>query len=1360
MSTTFFHTMTARENTKILPMSFAQEGLWFLDQLEPGSSVNTLSATVEVNKPLLIAELRASLNLLVQRHEILRTAFQMHEEQLVQVIAPSMSIPLPLIDLRLLPEAAQHAEVQRLTLEQARSPFDLSQGPLLRCTLLHIADEHFHLLLTLHRIIGDPASLGIFVHELASLYDASTLSVPLPPVPMQYAQFALSQREALTQDVLREHLAYWKPLLAEAPAVLDLPTDHTRPAVASLRGASMELQIPPALTQRLHALSQQQAVSLESLLSAAFVTLLSRYTAQDDLLIGTISPMRQSAETQMLIGPCENPLVLRTDLSAVTSFIDLLKYIDEHRQEAATYDALPFDLLLKEVAPPRSLDRAPFFQVLLRLPYSASSMPPGWMVSHLEVGTGTSQFDLTLELHEGADGLLSRFIYRTDLFDASTILRLADHWQILLESIVAEPTMPWSQLPLLSTPERTQLLHTWTATQRDFPLESTFAQLFEAQVERSPDAIAVECEGEQLSYRELNQRVNQLAHTLRELGIGPEILVALLAERGIPLLLSTLAIFKAGGAYLPLDPAHPESRLHRVIEQSGCQFVLSTAAFANTRSRTLQQIPKEHRPREITFEQVLQISAPQGNLPATSGPRSLMYVIYTSGSTGIPKGAMVEQRGMINHLYAKIQALDLGSADRVAQTASQCFDISVWQFLAALLVGGQVQIYPDAIAHDAATLLQRVEQQQVSILETVPSLLGAMLDTYERQEVTRPSLRALRWLIPTGEALPVSLCQRWLSCYPHIPLLNAYGPTECSDDVTHYAIFEPPQQTLKSIPIGKAIPNMQLYVLDRHLQAQPMGVSGELYVGGIGVGRGYRNDEKRTRESFLADPFSKEQGARLYKTGDLGRYLPDGNLEFLGRVDFQVKVRGYRIELGEIEAVLSQHEGVREVVVIVREEQVGEPRLVAYMVPQHGQTVNIEALKGQVKQQLPAYMVPSAFVVLDHLPLTSNGKLDRGALPVVEMGRREKEEGYMAAVVPVQQQLVEMWEELLGVHPIGIKDDFFELGGDSLQAVRLFDRIEQRYGKRLALSTLFAGATIEQVATAVQEVPRKQAENRAPYVVVQAGGSRQPFFFLHGEWKGGALYTLELARALGPEQPFYLLEPYRFDGLKVAPSLEEMAAAHLETLRTIQPEGPVLLGGYCNGALIAYEMTRQLHAQGQAVDLLLLIDPDAPARHRWVRRSISHFCNLVGINQKTQFEWFLCLQHIYRFTRFSHYRQLRISELSGSIEPGRIISTPLRLKFEALVPKVESLRQDYLNMYDWSATDYAPDLYSGKIIFFWTSEEPWRPVGWQKVVKAKAGDVETHMLPGNHITSRTEYLPVLTERVCACIRKAQTSETN
>ncbi|MBV9228234.1 MAG: amino acid adenylation domain-containing protein, partial [Chloroflexi bacterium] len=1075
---------------------------------------------------------------------------------------------------------------------------------------------------------------------------------------------------------------------------------------------------------------------------------------------GNEVPARSRAGTESLIGPFENLQPLHVDLSGNPSFAQLFERMRQTMQEAQTHEDLPFELLLKEVPNSRTLGRNLLVRAMLRLPLTQPPLPDGWRLTYLEEGTGTAQFDLALELQDSVQGLLARFIYRTDLFEESTIARLAGHWQTLLESIVADIRQPLARVSLLTVQERSQLLEEWTATEKPYP-QHGIAQLFEAQVARRPEAIAVICEEEQISYQELNRQANQLAHLLRANGVGPETLVALLAERGIPFVVAVLAVFKAGGAYVPLDPYHPPVRLRRVIEQSHCKLVLTTKAFVATALGVLEDLSSDEAPGCIYLESVPQTSQPEENLPDSSGPGDLAYVIYTSGSTGQPKGAMVEQRGKLNHLFAKIEALTLSESDTVAQTASQCFDISVWQFLAALLVGGSVRIYPDVVAHDAMELLRQVQEHGVSILETVPSLLSAMLDAQQPEKLNLP---ALRWLIPTGEALPVELCRRWLERYPHVPLLNAYGPTECSDDVTHYVISQPPQGTSRSVPIGKAIPNMRLYVLDKHLEPLPVGVSGELYVGGIGVGRGYLGDEQRTAEAFVADPFSSEEGARLYKTGDRARYLPDGNLEFLGRLDYQVKVRGYRIELGEIEAVLSQQAGVRQAVVVVREDEPGEQRLVAYVVLDQ-QRVTVEDLKSWLMRQVPNYMVPAAFVVLEQLPLTANGKLNRKALPVPERSRSEGQR-YVAPQEPLHRQLVEIWEDVLGAHPIGIRDDFFELGGDSLLAVRLFERIRQECGKRLSLSTLFAGATIEHVAGLLQEEESKQEEpgtqGRAALVVVQKGGSRRPFFYLHGEWRGVALYSRELAHRLGEEQPFYLLEPYDFDGLAVPPTFEEMAAAHLEVVRRVQPEGPYLLGGWCNGGLMAYEMARQLHAQGQTVELLVLMDPDAPARHRWVHRTINLVGNLLRISEEKQFEGFLYLQHIYRYVRFSRYRRAKNAELLDSVEPGEAGrkpgnggSMPLSLRLKALVPKVETLRLEYLNMYDWPASDYAPDLYPDKITFFWTSEEPWRLVGWQKVVKAKESEVEMHVLPGNHITCRTEHLPVLAEHLRTCLSKAQ-----
>ncbi len=1361
---------TSEQTLHAFPVSPTQEGLWFLQQLEPESVAYNIYVVLRVRKPLDVETLERSLNALVQRHDALRTTFGTQEGKPVQLIAPTLTLALPVLDLQHLPEHEREAEAQRLASADAQRPFDLARGPLLRTTLLRLAPEESLLLLTVHHIVADGWSLNVLLPELSSLYAAfaSGQPSPLPDLPLQYTDFAVWQRELLQGEQFAEQLAYWERLLANGPEVLELPIARPRTAQLSSRGTIYSLTLPQTLTDELKYLSRQQGGTLYMTLVAAFQTLLYRYTGQEDLVIGTIAANRTQAETETLVGFLINTLVLRTDLSGNPSFVALLARVREVVLAAQAHQELPFTSLVKAIRPDRQAGRNPLFQVMIRFDTPLASLPEGWEPVDLGNLTATAQFELSVEVQEGPEGLRCRFEYSTDLFDEATIARLAGHWQVLLAGIVANPNQPLSTLPLLTEQERQQMLVEWNATQTEYPLEQCLHQLFEAQVERIPEAVAVVCEGEQLSYQELNARANRLAHQLRERGIGPERLVALLTERGIPLLISILAVFKAGGAYLPLDPHHPAARLRRVIEHSRCSLVLATMAFAPTLAQALEGVPGELCPEALYYEETLQASQSEENRPVCSTPRELAYVIYTSGSTGMPKGAMVEQRGMLNHIYAKIDALALTSGDRVAQTASQCFDISVWQFLAALLVGGSVQIYPDEVAHDPIQLLTQVERHQVSILETVPSLLQAMLDADEIEAASRPKLGTLRWLVPTGEALAAELCRRWLSIYPHVPLLNAYGPTECSDDVTHYPIYEVPDGMRSSIPIGRAIPNMRLYVLDQHLEPLPIGVSGELYVGGIGVGRGYLGDERRTTEAFVPDPFGSEDGARLYKTGDLTRYLPDGNIEFLGRLDFQVKLRGFRIELGEIEAVLNQHPAVRQAVVVAREDTPGDKRLVAYVEQQKEQSATAAELKSHVMKQVPTYMVPSAFVPLERLPLTANGKVDRRALPAPEHGRSMVEESYVAPRLSVEQQLVQIWEELLGVRPIGIKDAFFELGGDSLLAVRLFDRMAQVCGKKLPLSTLFVEATIEHLAKALGGESKvalpvgTKTDGRAPLVVVQAGGSRQPFFYLHGEWKGGGFYSRKMAQHLGPEQPFYLLEPYKFESLAVLPTFEEMAAAHLEAMRSIQAEGPYFLSGYCNGGLLAYEMARQLQAQGQTVGLVLLMDPDFPARHRSVRNVISRFCNLLQLGQEKQFEWFLRLQHVYRYVRFAHYRRSTNAELLGSIEEGdpggkdsKAGPTSSGPRLKALLPRVETLRQNWSNIYDWLVANYTPGLYPGKITFFWTSEEPRRSDGWQKVMKAKEGEVEVYINPGNHISGRTEYLPMLAERLRECLTKAQ-----
>src|SRR5579883_575155 len=1063
MTTTAMTGATAQD-VYAFPMSFAQQRLWLLDRLNPQSAAYNLFFTARIGMPLNSATLQQSLDALIRRHEILRTIFGVRDGQPVQLVLPAMPVPLAVVDLQHIPQERREGELLRLAKEEVRRPFDLARGPLLRLTLFQLEPAVSLLLLTVHHIVFDGWSASIFFRELAALYQAFADSWPaaLPELPVQYADFAIWQREQLQGDVLADHLTYWKKQLEGAPAALELPTDRPRPASSPSRGATLLFGLSRSLTDDLKALSRKEGVSLFTLLVAAFQTLLYRYTGQEDLLLGIEAADRGQAETKGLIGFFVNTLVLRAHLAGESAFRALLGRVQKSLSEAYAHQDLPIEYLVRELQPERAAGQNPFFQVMLSLDPLIAPLASGWKMIPLPLESGAAKFGLSLEMQDRAQGLLTYIEYNTDLFDAATIERLTGHWQTLLEGIVTDPDQHIADLPLLTEAEWRQQVITWNATRAAYPEQQCFHELFEAQVERTPEAVAVICERERLTYRALNQRANQLARYLQAWGVGSESVVPLLAERSIPFLIAMLAVFKAGAAYLPLDPRHPPLRIRHILEHNRARLLLAAKDF----SPLLAQAAGE---TEVLYFEDLHLDGTEAeNLPARATPRNLAYVIYTSGSTGLPKGAMLEQRGMVNHLYAKISALDITARDSVAQTASQCFDISVWQFLAALLVGGRTHIFPDSVAHDPMRLLQQVEQHQVSILETVPSLLRVMLESIESGSRAYPRLERLRWLVPTGEALPPEFCRRWLSVYPHIPLLNAYGPTECSDDVTHYPIYAPLADGLVHTPIGRPINNIRLYVLDRQLRPLPVGVNGELYVGGVGVGRGYLNDARRTAEAFVPDPFCDRPGARLYRTGDLVRYLTDGNIEFLGRVDHQVKIRGYRIEPGEIESLLRQHASVQDVVVVVREDSPGNKTLVAYVVTSGGATG--DELRAYVKDKLPDYMVPSAFVLLDALPLTPNGKVDRRALPAPDYGRLQQNDDFVAPVSPLQHQLVQIWEELLETRPIGIRDNFFDLGGHSLLVVRLFDRIEQVTGKKLALATLLAGPTIEQLAEALARI--------------------------------------------------------------------------------------------------------------------------------------------------------------------------------------------------------------------------------------------------------------------------------------------------
>jgi amino acid adenylation domain-containing protein/non-ribosomal peptide synthase protein (TIGR01720 family) len=964
-----------RSGTGPLPLAYTQQRLWFLDQLLPGNPAYNYTAAKHWVGPLNQAALQRSLDEIVRRHEILRTTFPAVEGQPVQQIAAFISVPLPVVDLEAWPLAAREVEVRRRAEAALRQPFDLAQGPLLRAELLRLTETEHVFLFTMHHTVWDGWSMGIFERELAALYEAfcdDRLS-PLPELPIQYADYALWQRQWLESGILEEQLAYWKRRLAGAPTMLDLPTDRPRPAIQTMRGQKQWPRFPATLTQALKALSQQQGVSLYMTVLAAFNTLLHRYSGQTDILLGVPIANRTQPETETLIGFFANTLVIRTDLSGDPTFLELLRRVRETTLEAYAHQDLPFERLVEELQPERDMSRNPLFQVMFNLGHEAPdtgvSLRGLQTVNDIEVDGGTSLFDLGLWLGESPEGLRGILEYSTDLFEPSTLTRMMGHFQCLLEGIVANPAQRLSALPLLTSAEREQLLNEWNATQVNWPVEHCLHEWVALQVERTPDAIAVIFDGltehgpQALTYRELNQRADQLAHYLRAKGIGPDVPVGVCMERALELVVALLGILKAGGAYLPLDPTYPAERLAFMLEDSQVPVLLTQSGVLEGLSgvggdnegprpkdegpRTKNKGPKSnHSPFVICLDTEWE-TITNSELSATSRqqppPDSLAYIIYTSGSTGKPKGAMLSHQGVCNRLWWMQAAYQLTSADRILQKTSFSFDVSVWEFFWPLITGACLVLAIPEGHKDGAYLVNVIGEQAITTLHFVPSMLGVFLE--------QPGLetcQSLQRVICSGEALPLEFQTRFMSRLP-AELHNLYGPTEASIDVTYWACERMGERP--TVPIGRPIANTQLYILDSHLNPVPIGVPGELHIGGMGLARGYLNRPDLTAEKFVPNPFVRPDDERrktkdeddcvrlssfdlrLYKTGDLARYAPDGAIEYLGRLDHQVKVRGFRIELGEIEALLRQQPALRDAIVLAREDAPGEKRLVAYVVP-------------------------------------------------------------------------------------------------------------------------------------------------------------------------------------------------------------------------------------------------------------------------------------------------------------------------------------------------------------------------------------------------------------------------------------------
>jgi len=1341
----------------VFPASFAQQRLWFLHALAPGNPFYNISAAIRLRGHLNITALEQTFNEIVRRHEVLRTTFEMVEGQLHQVVVESAIVPLAIVDLCNLSANEREAAARQQAIALSQRPFNLSADLLLRLTVFQIDTSEYILLLNLHHIIADGWSIGVLVRELSILYTAFSTGKPSPltDLPVQYADFAHWQQEWLQGEVLESQLSYWRSHLANL-SVLNLPTDRTRSPIQSYEGATHDFQLSKNLTQSLEALSQQAGVTLFMTLLAAFQMLLYRYTGQEDIAVGTPIANRNRPEIEPLIGFFVNSLVLRTDLSGNPTFRELLGRVREVTLGAYAHQDLPFEKLVEELHPERDLSRHPLFCVAIALqntPITALELP-GLALSQFEFDSGTSRLDLEFHLWY-SEGLKGQIIYSTDLFDRSTIARMLGHFQTLLEGIVADPDRRLADSPILTAAERQQLLVEWNRTQQDYPSQCIH-QLFEAQACKTPNAIAVVNEHEQLTYQELNYRSNQLARYLQKLGVAPEVKVGICVERSLLMMVGILGILKAGGAYVPLDPTYPSERLKFMLKNAQVSILLTQQSLAPLLKGGWGDLQLLYLDRN--WEIVAQQSGENINSGVTAA--NLAYIIYTSGSTGQPKGVLVEHRGLCNLAQAQIQTFDLKAEHRILQFASFSFDASIFEIVMAWRVGATLYLVPEA-ARLGSELISYLKHYAI----THATLPPAVLKTLPASE-----LPALQTLISAGEACSSEIVANWAS---DRHFFNAYGLTETTVWSTITEVTDS-----KGTTIGRAIANTQIYILDAHLQPQPIGIPGEIYIGGVGLARGYLNRPDLTVQRFIPNPFQKSKVSRLYKTGDIARYLPHGNLEFLGRCDRQVKIRGYRIELGEIESLLSQHPAVREAVVMAQEDRPNNHCLVAYIVPNVEANLpnpkfKIQNLKSNdlryfLKQKLPDYSIPSAFVVLPSLPLTPTGKVDRNAL--IKPNISSLDRSFVAPRTATEATLTTLWANVLKLEQVGIEDNFFELGGNSLLAIQLLEQVNQQFEQNLPLSDLFVAPTVAQFAPLIEKwgkPKRNSKRSRSPLVPLQPLGSKPPFFCIHPIF-GVVLPYYELARHLGTEQPFYGLQPFGMDGLHVPlTSIEEMADCYIEALRQVQPHGPYQLGGWSFGGLVAYEMAQQLHQAGEQVSLLAILDTIAPISSNRVSLGdgLKFLLTTVPGSIYPFFldYWSLIRDRIARSRNGDSDRLERtsnpISTMKKIITPHAWLSSLERATISHLIPQEAVLRMlDELTIHRlmkiFSANSratlkYVPQPYPQAIALFRTTELHKKShdltLGWSQL--ATSG-VQVHCIPGNHLTMlQKPHVQVLAEHL-------------
>jgi amino acid adenylation domain-containing protein len=1298
-------------------LSFAQQRLWFLSQINPEDTSANVARAITMAGPLKQDVLQRSLQSLTYRHESLRTTFattQLYagtDSKPVQLVADTGSFAIDVIDISGTPAEEVEATAGRLARERVRHKFDLSLGPLIRAALILVTDQSHILLITAHRIVADEESLRILFRELWQVYAAGgdLNASQLSPMPIQYVDFAVRQLHSLEGEAAASATTFWLEFLEGAPPAIELPGHRISTPLRTPSGATVSSVLDEKLVTDLQALADREHVTLRTVLLSAFTILLSRYSRQEEIVVGLQVANRHDEEVRNLVGPVSNLLPLRLDLSSPESFIHLMHRLEETAFEAGKR-AVPFEKLLQELKVERSLSRPPLVQVTFDFRDAGDPVAKvaDLAIEEFPLEGGTNNFDVNLEVVAASDRLECCFRYNADLYDSDLIERLRSSFQVVLKAIVNNPSQMISTLPMLTAGEREQLLVEWNQTGVAYEEGRCIQELFEAQAARTPEAVAVVDEQQRLTYAELERRANQLAWRLQGEGVGCESLVAVCLERSVELVVALLGILKAGGAYVPLDPSYPQGRLRFMLEDTQAEVILTEQQLA-------ARLPQVSGKQLLLDEEREQES--EARPPRLSQPESLGYVIYTSGSTGRPKGVAIEHRSTVALLQWAQSVYGPKELAGVLASTSVCFDLSVFELFLPLSVGGTV-----IIAEDALQLASGRWETELSLINTVPSAMAELV----RLECIPKSVRVVNL---AGEPLSQTLVQQLYEQGGIERVYDLYGPSE---DTT-YSTFAL-RSGKEAATIGRPIANTQVYLLDALLQPVPVGVAGELYLGGAGLARGYLKRPELTAEKFIANPYG-EAGTRLYQTGDVARYQEDGKLQYLGRSDQQVKVRGYRIELGEIETTLREHPLIRDVVVTLHER-----RLVAYVVlsqPGGNRSTNAaKVLREFVTSKLPEYMVPAFFLELDSLPLTPSGKIDRKALPAPEEVRPQFSKDHVAPRDNIEEQLASLWAKVLQLKSVSVTDNFFELGGDSLLAARLFAQIHNRFGKNLPLATLFAAPTVEQLANTLRE--GDAGARWSSLFPIQPHGSKPALFCVHAAGANVLIYR-PISRHLGNDQPVYALQAQGLDGHREPyRRVEEMAAHYVREIRAFQPNGPYYLLGASFGGLVIYEMAQQLLAQGQQVAFLGMLNTNCPVYS--LRKRIG--CHLGHLKERG----------VGNYTRgLSQSLRQRFFVDKSAVSDAAVQSVVPDQEDDALVQVVAAIME--------AQQKYVPGnrRYPGKITFFWADNAARdfedNRLAWAKLA---AGGCEIHVVPGTHTRMREEpHVQKLVEKLKPCLENAQ-----